>query len=122
MGWLTNVAPSLVAFQPSEEPSASVWLVGVPSDLTTVVQAPGTGADGVAISLYLVWAGSCTRCTAAASTPSTLTESTVRPSKSRENDDKGAPVVAAVIVVVATMDWSLLTPGTVAGVQTMFTS
>ena len=70
-------------------------------------------------SLYLMSAGTCTRVNGAA-VPLTVTESTVRPSKSRENDDSGAPVVAAVMVVVATIDWSSSLPGCGSpGVQTM---
>ena len=52
-GWLTNVAPSVVLFQPSAEPSVSKWMTGAPRVLTTVVKAPLTGAAGVMISLWL---------------------------------------------------------------------
>ncbi|WP_322921976.1 hypothetical protein [Nocardioides renjunii] len=48
----------------------------------------------------MVVAGSTTR-SYVAGTPSTVTESTVRPSKSSENDRSGAPVVLARIVVLA---------------------
>ena len=79
-GWFRKVAPSVVLFHPSAEPSVSVCLTGVPEYLTTVVKTPLTGADGVTTSL-------CTSVVAllvvvfsmrlnSAGTPSTVTEST----------------------------------------------
>jgi hypothetical protein len=119
IGWLTKLAPSTVLFQPSSESSVSVWMTGRPDVVTTVVKVPSTGTLGVTISL-------CTSPTAlpplaelpptvfsirvnVAGAPFTVTASTlyvllasvlVVPWKSKENDESGAPVVLAVIVVV----------------------
>jgi len=113
-GWLTKVAPSVVLFQPSYEPSVSVWRTGVPEYLTTVVNSPSTGVAGVTMSL-------CTSVVAfavvvfsmrlkVAGAPLTVTEVTLsveaarvvaEPWKSKAYDERGAPVVTALIDAVA---------------------
>ena len=114
IGWLTNVCICLtVLFQPSSELLVSVWMTGRPEVVTTVVKAPSTGVAGVMISLWLSVVALLVVVFSmrvnVAGTPLTVTASTLKvlfarvlvvPWKSKEYDDRGAPVVLAWMVVV----------------------
>ena len=85
------------------------------------MNAPSTGVAGVTTSLWVAGGSGppWSRRENVAGTPSTATEVTVSPSRSRPNDERGEPVVAAVIVVVASMRPEVSGRP---GVQTMSTS